>query len=111
MMDQLKARGGDEFLSQPASNHYDVHFKTTLVILHARYASIKLTFFLKGEGKMITNQPKATQTHLINKQPDLIPHFQAAIDCSYVQDIPSSDLSVLHRKLSFLRGVKEETNT
>lgn len=67
--------------------------------------------FIKGEGKMITNQPKATQTHLINKQPDLIPHFQAAIDCSYVQDIPSSDLSVLHRKLSFLRGVKEETNT
>lgn len=40
-----------------------------------------------------------------------IPHFQAAIDCSYVQDVPSSDLSVLHRKLSFLRGVKEETNT
>lgn len=53
------------------------------------------------------DQHKAT--HLINKQPDLVPHFQAAVECSYVQHIPSSDLSVLHCELSFLR-VKEETN-
>ena len=32
MMDQFKARGGDEFLSQPASNHYDRGFPGGTVV-------------------------------------------------------------------------------
>ena len=37
---------------------------------------------------------------LIGNQLDLLPRFQAAVDGSYVQPVPSSDLSVLQCKLS-----------
>ena len=93
------------------SNHHDIYFKY-LIILHASYASIKLTSFLKGGGRgsvVLSSADQHKATHLINKQPDLVPHLQAAVECSYMQHIPSSNLRVLHCELSFLR-VKGETN-
>lgn len=48
-----------------------------------------------------------TLTHLVNIQADLVSHFQAPIDSSYVKHIAPPDLHVLHGELCFLNKMGE----